>query len=426
MNSCGAICAQTEAEMNRTLALSMLLVACPSGKTPKSTPPAVVSVPTGPPLEYRIQWGDTLELIADYYAVPGGYPALASMNDIYDPDWIGAGERLRIPATPRAVAELPAWPTAKPYVPVLEVCATARTLPPPLDSFVSGCERSACVALDGPDQICSCDSQDADTMVWQHAGAIKASWTASIAATPGDEPWQVRGTVTDFEVVRADLDGDGTTEYLAAHRRALDDVGMSTWDVALISPSTGIVSPFELGNYGLGTLVQASGRCDLLATEWTTGHPVDSQATSYFLTGRLLSWRDGQLHGASLGTLGRRLLYSFEPGSVSNGGTLMVGTPLADLNAGPTEVRQRDLAVHYPMAGPSRRVLGLRGDILLVDSNGSTDELPTRQMRFGDRLTATLFPRGYRPATDLTGVGATLQTYHAGWSGARTVVWIDG
>ena len=38
--------------------------------------------------EVQVQWGDTLWSIATRYDVPGGYPALARLNGIRDPDYI--------------------------------------------------------------------------------------------------------------------------------------------------------------------------------------------------------------------------------------------------------------------------------------------------------------------------------------------------
>ena len=62
--------------------------------------------------EYPVAWGDSLWEIAWRYGVPGGYEAIAEANDIANPHWILAGDRLRIPGL--VPGTLSAWPVEQP------------------------------------------------------------------------------------------------------------------------------------------------------------------------------------------------------------------------------------------------------------------------------------------------------------------------
>lgn len=84
--------------------------------------------------EVQVGWGDTLWSIATRYGVEGGYPALARLNGIRNPDHIEFGQRLRVPTLDDS---LPPWPTATPVSAPLQACR-AELLPPARAGAVAG------------------------------------------------------------------------------------------------------------------------------------------------------------------------------------------------------------------------------------------------------------------------------------------------
>lgn len=57
-----------------------------------------VKVPTGPMVDYTVAAGDTLSALADARQVAGGWPVLAALNGLADPDALAVGQRLKLPA----------------------------------------------------------------------------------------------------------------------------------------------------------------------------------------------------------------------------------------------------------------------------------------------------------------------------------------
>ena len=89
---------------------------------------------------YTVQWGDTLEWIAWDFGVPGGYPELARLNSIRDPDFIYMGQHLRIPRTGYGTEALPPWPAMDRVQSPPKACSAER-LPAPQPAQVPGCAR---------------------------------------------------------------------------------------------------------------------------------------------------------------------------------------------------------------------------------------------------------------------------------------------
>jgi hypothetical protein len=424
-----------------------LLVSCPRGQSPK---PHRVEW-KGDFSLYLIQPGDTLWDIAYWYEVPGGYPTLAKLNGIRNPDRIWFGDHLKVPATPRAKEELAPWPEDLPIKGSFAACPAQR-MPAPGSRFVPGCAQSACVDLDGYSQVCSCvpdDPTGASSMRLIRGGVPVAEWRASIPREPSVDFFYREGGVADFEVVRADPDADGAPEWVVAHLRHVNDVGMSTWDVALVEASGPAprALTLEVANYGEGTLVGASaGRCDLLATEWTLdwerGRP-----PGWYLAGRRMAYVDGQLvpvPGAQI--LRRRLLYSFEPGSRGVGTGLVVGTPAADLAHPATVARVGEWDAEGLRTG--ERIATIRavavetdgthqGLRLILEEGGRPTALGTmwgdlplyqRYVRLGDARTGRLYPSGYvpgDPAGALIGRRVRIASYMVGYWEERQIAWLD-
>ncbi len=397
---------------------------------------------------YTVQWGDTLEWIAWDFDVPGGWPALAKLNGLRDPHTIYMGQRLRVPRSGLATEGLPPWPAMEPVDDAPRACRSER-LPAPTPAQVPGCASAACVALDGGWQrLCSCEAvQGTPGFVLVEGGRPVTAWPAPVQGDSGGDPSQLRGTANDFDVVRADLDGDGRREYVLAFRRESNDVGMSWWNIAVLSGTHPQAPPllFTAANYGEGSLIQGetASRCDLLTTTWELAWEPAKFNSGWTLLGRPMRYQAGQLVPLSgEPILARRLYYSFEPGSRSLPGGLAVGTPLDDLNHRNAHIRVVEPAAQawnhgdtpvlvsnaQPRLDPE---LGVVADLDL-QGNGYDWQLKWRDWSqgyegIGDRASGRLFPPGYRPGDPswLGGRSATLSRYARMYGSALQLVWLD-
>jgi len=396
---------------------------------------------------YTVSYGDCLEWIAWDFDVPGGYPALAKLNGLKDPDVITMGQRLRIPRTGIATEDLPPWPSMEPVKDAPRSCDVER-LEPPRVTQVPGCASSACVTLEGGRQmVCSCQAtQGSPGFVLVEAGRPVMAWPAPVQGQRGNNPAEVRGTARDFDVVKADLDGDGRREHLVAFRREANDVGMSWWNLAVLSGSQPHVQPllFTAANYGEGSLIdsRSSRGCDLLTTTWELAWEPGPLNQGWTLLGRPMGYQQGALTPLPQRPIfARRLYYSFEPGAMPLPGGLVVGTPANDLghrNAHQRVVepaaqywRQGDNAVTITAAQPSLDPeLGVVSTLNL-DNNGYQWQLEWKAWNqgydaLGDQATGRLYPPGYRPADPgwLTNRSATVTAYARLYGDNQQLVWL--
>ncbi|HJN76827.1 MAG TPA: LysM domain-containing protein [Myxococcota bacterium] len=201
--------------------------------------------------EYPVAWGDSLWEIAWRYGVPGGYEAIAEANDIANPHWILAGDRLRIPGL--VPGTLSAWPVEQPV----------------------------------PTSLKSCDVDVTEAL----------HLTSSLPPT------------CELRVVEAQLDQDRDLERLIGCKVDDNDYEMSTWQVVLVDGPRE-TEPFELAVFGEGSVVEGPMGCELLATRWVEA-PL-GMSTSWHLTGRRMRLVDGQLSFSSDELRSRRLLLSFD------------------------------------------------------------------------------------------------------------------
>lgn len=74
---------------------------------PKHAAP-VPQIPTGPTVDYAVVAGDTLAGIAATRQIPGGWPQLAGINALTDPDALTVGQHLKLPAPPTPTIVPPA------------------------------------------------------------------------------------------------------------------------------------------------------------------------------------------------------------------------------------------------------------------------------------------------------------------------------
>lgn len=228
----------------------LLLIACVHN--PQSGPPArAVAQPLGPAVEYPVAWGDSLWQIAWRTGTHRDVDGIAEDNGLYNPDWILAGERLKLYGVTNA--DLSPWPA---YEPV-------------------------------PDGLKACDARVSEA---QH---LSSSMPASCPLT----------------VVEAQLDQDRELERLIGCKIDDNDYAMSTWSVVLVDGPRES-GAFELADFGEGSVVEGPMGCELLATRWEA--VPTGMSTSWHLTGRRMRLADGELVFASDELRSRRLLYSFE------------------------------------------------------------------------------------------------------------------
>lgn len=403
--------------------LLALLFACP-----RSTPPQVDTTPAwpeGPDHLYVVQWGDTLEWIAQDWGVPGGYPALAAHNDLWDPDWIGMGQELRIPHTPQAAASLPLWPKTEPWAGHLADCPTQRWAPEPVQTWLAGCEASACTDLDGGVAACACYDPGGSRVIITQGGAEVQSWPVTLEREPGTQEWDLKGTVSDLRATAADLDRDGRDEWLVLSLRQANDVGMRWYDAALLDDPGRPALTFALDQGGVGSFVAAAdGGCDLLATEWDIDDEEARPWPGHYLTGRVLRF-DGSSLSAVAGApvLARRLYYTYE--------LPQPATPAADLNHHSTLARLYEPEVTWQLLGSmggsiqgTTEVRDRWNPTLTVQLDSGAVPGVTRVCdgAAGICLPKGLVPRD--PAWEL-GRGATVSTYLAGsWGAESRVLWL--
>jgi len=258
--------------------------------------------------EYPVGWGDALWTIAGYYNVPGGIDAIAQANELWSPDWIYAGDRLKLPGV--ASDALTPWPANSPV----------------------------------PDGLKACKA------------TVSEGFHQSTALP----------STCETRMLEAQLDQDRDVERLIGCKVDDNDYAMSTWQVVLVDGQR-TSEPFELANFGEGSVVEGPGGCELLATRWDDV-PV-GMSSSWHLTGRRMRLVDGQLVFASEELRARRLLYSYEP-----------DTPAEDLSHRDAVLREVEPA--------------LQGERI------SRREVPwgaAASDHLGDARTGRLYPKGYVP-----------------------------
>ena len=237
----------------------LVLLACTQHPVP-GPPPARPAPVNSTTREYEVRYGDTLFLIASDFSVPGGLYAIADQNELDDPDWIQAGERLRIEGS--AAKGLSPWP---------------RYSRP--ESDLESCDVAVDHVLGGP------------------------------GLPSGFCPYG------EMLMLEAQLDQDGERERLYGCMTEDTGVGMTHWSVALVD-GPAVTQILQLGNFGETSIVEGPRGCELLASSWERA-PV-GMSESWFLTARRMHLRGGALQFASPELRARRLLYSFEPGELAD------------------------------------------------------------------------------------------------------------
>ncbi len=250
----------------------------------------------------------------------------------------------------------------------------------------------------------------------------------TVAELPGDYDgaWE-----EGFDVLRGDLDGDGTRELLIVqHEGSGNGLGVATWSVWIL-PETGGARPlrFATQDYGpTGLVVRRPEGLRLMAASWESGaEPRRGEGLYYtarffrYDAGRLVP--DGQI-------LQRRYLFSFqnlrgrEDGQrryhpdrwIQHNTRVAARDPWLPQTA---RIASETVTLLAPVPGEGMRVR-------LAD--GRVEVRPTDTL--GDAATGRFFPWNYVPlgqdATWLQGRTARLDTYTSPYSdsGQAYVLWL--
>lgn len=230
---------------------------------------------------YRVQDGDCLSMIADRLGYRGGWRRLMAESGKRSPE-LRAGEGLLVPLSGLVLSaggELPEH--LEPFEASLpsDQWAPCRTL----------AGRGTCVEL-GSVTVCK---EDRNVTVYRDG------YGGPVAELP-DEP------TGELAAYRADLDGDGDDEVIAAVELAnYGHLGFSHYRVIVVGGPSGRggVSQLSISEWSDRSIVEGvegdRGTCELLASEWETGlqHPLDPPGT--YLVAHRLAYRNGALiaHG---------------------------------------------------------------------------------------------------------------------------------
>ena len=414
----------------------LLATGCPRG------PAKTKTLLKGPYGMYAIQFDDSLWSIAERYDVPGGYPTLARINGIRNPDRIFMGDWLKVPLTPSAKNELPLWPDTTGFRGALEPCPTRR-YGRPMVRALNGCNQSACVQMEGGVEVCSCEgsSPQAGSFRVLRGQQMLTSWPAEVSGAD------------QFEVLAVELDDDHAAEVVVANRREVNDLNMSWWDLAIIDSNQQSPLRLSVDNYGEGTFVRGEGHCDLLGTEWVLGYDEHISNAGWYLTGRRLKYANGALSFDTLHPLlARRLFYSFQPGYVDVG-SFVVATPARDLSDPRTEIHQAEFLTQWrqidTVHGTVDGVMKARSnspslenavfdvsynrEILTLAFNEQPDwggpytgAYRNGYRRIGDYETKLLYPPGYSPADPSSWAKqpAHVVSYEAFWWQQWSIIWL--
>ncbi len=403
-----------------------LLLSC----HPVVPPGAPGSTPGNVDRVYELVPGDNLTWVAQDYGVAGGYMALARHNGIPHPNWVLAGDKLRVPT---ADERLPTWPKLTRAVPTTACAATPVAA---TGVSLSGCTTAACVDLGLGATACACAQPGGGKLLVQRPG--QAPWVSAVYTDP---PWwldpynvpEPSGTAA-LLAWRTQLDADPQPESVVAWRHALSDLGQSDWTVLTTDHDGAPTATFSAGNFGSDAIVKGTEACELFATDWVMADEPRRDNDGWYLVGRRYTvGRDGLRPATGANIVARRLWDSYEPG-LGRATNIVTGTPGADLghpsaftrSTEPELERRTDGATTWRASGALRSNLGtlvLSHDGQAVEVGASSSPL----RRLGDRATGLLYPRGYVPGNPgvLMGKPVVEQAYLPSWDAAFSVAWLD-
>lgn len=169
-----------------------------------------------------------------------------------------------------------------------------------------GCKQERCAQLRSGGQVCQCLSDTLRTITVTGIGSRPLKF---------DREWS-EVLPDDFDVIDADLEGDGSREIVVATLDAVSNgMGVSLWTILALTP----------GGYGWGIdslqvqeyssagswVTHRGGRCDLLLTQWVNGYEA-GRGYGLYLQASWQAYGLGFTQRADRPILRRRFLNSFD------------------------------------------------------------------------------------------------------------------
>ncbi|GDX80129.1 hypothetical protein LBMAG42_19400 [Deltaproteobacteria bacterium] len=378
---------------------------------------------------YTLGFGDTLWGVATAYNVAGGYEAIARTNGIRDPNFVLAGDKLRLHTADTTLPEVPRLTRA----PSLSAC-NVQAIPARATSL-SGCSEARCIDTGRGGSACACADASSPSLLVSRSGAAPQRLPVSAAA-----PWwylgelapEPEGSARSLVGLRAQLDADAALETVVSWRTHLGDLGMSHGAALVVDDNGAPGAQFRADNFGIGSLLQAGSRCDVLATEWELADEPGHSSSGWYLSGRRFHVEGGELvtdRSASL--VLRRLFTNFQPGTgaIAN---VRVGAPALDLSSAKAHARTTEpsveMATTHVQRGTLRAARRAEGK-LVINIDGAeqvVDPEGNGIVRLGDLASGVLYPSDYLPGDDTTlrGRAVEVRTYWAMWGEHGSVAWV--
>ncbi|MGH1342301.1 MAG: LysM peptidoglycan-binding domain-containing protein [Nannocystales bacterium] len=258
----------------------LTVVACtPTGSTDKA--PTHASPYELGVMLHRVMPGESLSAIAERYAVRGGWQALATLNDIPNPDDLRAGVGLRVPFNITSIG-LPGF--RRSVLPPLDrsLCDT-RIASSPVAVEQVGCVQASCSDL-GATRACVCFDGDH----WRGSITGTHAWTWTLPP--------VRADMDRFMLQSIDLDSNGVDEWVfAMHVNTSNGVGIPTTAVAVFDENH--ATPLQFLTHTMPQSLafpDVSGEC-LVRTDEVGGAVGQRGGSGVYRTSQDYHYRDGTL-----------------------------------------------------------------------------------------------------------------------------------
>lgn len=277
------------------------------------------------------------------------------------------------------------------------LAAAPVLLPAPQPTAIDQCAAAACTS-DATVRVCKCipTGEDPPGMLVDRPDEEDPSINHHLE-------WDVHaflGDVTDFRVVRVDLDGDGATELVVANRAGESNgIAVRSWELGIVAGREDLGTHAVVHDWGLDAI---GSKGTLLLTEWERGASPDA----FVFVGREYTWKAGRLEPTKDPVLRRRLTKELEQERLAllNASTDRTLAPRKLLSHASTQKGGDQL----PAKSANATVLGLTREepVLLVHLERADGQLETLSaesdakpaLRLGDAKSKRLFPPGYSPA----------------------------
>lgn len=193
------------------------------------------------------------------------------------------------------------------------LCPQSPATAEPVASTLKGCTQAVCTAV-GDETLCSCKVGAAWRFERRRGAQTLQVWSTVVSPMTGPGA---------FTVTSADIDGDGSPEWLVARLQGVSNgLGVSQHSLCVVWPQQALRAPVcrDVSEWGaLTVLVQEDGRtgCSLMDSGWRTGRERrrDKRGEGTYAVGRLHRLQGQRWLAVTpreRPTLARRLLKDFE------------------------------------------------------------------------------------------------------------------